>query len=70
MEYIVSSFLSAEGLFVATGGIFLPSVFLLCLRRVTFSQQRKKVTYRRRKVGCRRQKKGLLSERHPPEAKQ
>lgn len=57
------------GLFVATGGIFF-AISFLCLRRVTFFQQRKKVTYRRRKVGCRRQEKGLLSERHPPEAKQ
>ena len=69
MEPSSLPFCLRRGLFVATGGIFF-AISFLCLRRVTFFQQRKKVTYRRQKVGCRRQKKGLLVERHPPEAKQ
>ena len=69
MEPSSLPFCLRRGLFAATGGIFF-AISFLCLRRVTFFQQRKKVTYRRQKAGCRRQKKGLLSERHPPEAKQ
>lgn len=69
MEPSSLPFFLRRGLFVATGGIFF-AISFLCLRRVTFLQQRKKGTHRRQKVGCRRQKEGLLSERHPPEAKQ
>ena len=48
METSSLPFCLRRGLFIATGGIFLPSVFLLCLRRVAFFQQRKKVTKERR----------------------
>ena len=47
METSSLPFCLRRGLFVATGGIFF-AISFLCLRRVTFFQQRKKVTKERR----------------------